>query len=63
VGLREDRILQEIHATGGDIRRICDLFDLKIDTAMRYAATLGHPDRANQTSSSRTLDRIWAPDL
>ena len=49
--LREDRILQEIHATGGDIRRICDLFDLKVDTAMRYAATLGHPDLANQASS------------
>ena len=42
--LREDRILQEIHATGGDIRRICDLFGLGIDAAMRYADTLGHPD-------------------
>ena len=42
--LREDRILQEIHATGGDVRRICDLFGLTIDAAMRYAATLAHPD-------------------
>ncbi len=42
--LREDRILQEIHATGGDIRRICDLFGLSIAAAMRYAATLSHPD-------------------
>ncbi|MFG2408231.1 hypothetical protein ACGFR8_28595 [Streptomyces brevispora] len=25
--LREDRILREIHATGGDVRRICDLFE------------------------------------
>ena len=24
--LREDRILHEIHATGGDVRRLCDLF-------------------------------------
>ncbi len=42
--LREDRILQEIHATGGDVRRICDLFGLTVDTAMRYAVTLAHPD-------------------
>jgi hypothetical protein len=45
--LREDRILQEIHATGGDVRRICDLFGLSVEAAMRYAATLGHPDLSN----------------
>lgn len=42
--LREDRILQEIHATGGDIRRICDLFGIGIDAAQRYADTIAHPD-------------------
>lgn len=42
--LREDRILQEIHATGGDVRRICDLFGLTMDTAMRYVLTMAHPD-------------------
>lgn len=42
--LREDRILQEIHANGGDVRRICDLFGLSIDGAMRYALTVAHPD-------------------
>lgn len=42
--LREDRILQEIHATGGDVRRICDLFGLTISSAMRYATTIGHLD-------------------
>lgn len=41
--LREDRILQEIHATGGDIRAICDLFGITIETAMRYALTIAHP--------------------
>jgi len=41
--LRSDRILQEIYATGGDVRRICDLFGLTIGGASRYAATLGHP--------------------
>lgn len=41
--LREDRILHELHATGGDIRRLCDLFGLSIGGAERYAATLDHP--------------------
>ena len=44
--LREDRILHEIHATGGDVRRICDLFGLSVSSALRYSATLGHPDLA-----------------
>ena len=42
--LREDRILGEIHATGGDIRRICDLFGLTIEGATRYLMTVEHPD-------------------
>lgn len=41
--LRTDRILAEIHATGGDVRRLCDLFGIGIESASRYAATLGHP--------------------
>lgn len=43
--LREDRILNEIHASGGDVRRICDLFDIKVETALRYARTLDHTDQ------------------
>lgn len=42
--LREDRILHEIHATGGDIRRICDLFGLSVEAATRYLKTVEHPD-------------------
>lgn len=42
--LREDRILHEIHATGGDIRRICDMFGLSVEGATRYLATIEHPD-------------------
>jgi len=42
--LREDRILQEIHASGGDVRRICDLFGLSVQAALRYATTLNHPE-------------------
>jgi hypothetical protein len=42
--LREDRILHEVHATGGDIRRLCDLFGLSIGGAERYLTILDPPD-------------------
>lgn len=47
--VREDRILDELHATGGDIRRLCDLFGLSIAGANRYGATLEHPDLAHHS--------------
>jgi hypothetical protein len=40
---REDRILQELHASGGDLRRICDMCGLSISGANRYSAVLAHP--------------------
>ena len=42
--IRTDRILDEVRATGGDIRRICDLFGLTVAGATRYTAVLDHPD-------------------
>jgi integrase len=42
--IREDRILHEAHASGGDIRRLCDLFGMSVSAAERYTATLDHPD-------------------
>ncbi|NMR32459.1 hypothetical protein [Crystallibacter degradans] len=44
---REDRILHELHASGGDIRRLCDMFGLSIKAAARYAAVLPHRDLNN----------------
>lgn len=41
---REDRILDEIHATGGDIRRAADMFGLTIPPLLRYLATLNNHD-------------------
>lgn len=41
--LREDRILDEIQATGGDLRKLCDLFGIQITGAMRYVATVSNP--------------------
>jgi hypothetical protein len=37
--IREDRILYEARASGGDIRRICDLFGLSVAGAMRHTTT------------------------
>jgi hypothetical protein len=41
--LREDRILYEVHATSGDIRRLCDLFGLSVGGAERYLTILDPP--------------------
>ena len=51
--LREDRILSEIHATGGDIRRICDLFGLSVEGATRYLKSVEHHDL--------TTPGMWVP--
>jgi hypothetical protein len=58
--LRENRILQEIHATGGDVRRICDLFGITIGAATRYALTLGHPhlEQPRREDPSIPLDSL-----
>jgi hypothetical protein len=45
--LREDRILHEIRATGGDVRRLCDLFGLSVEGTTRYLKTVEHPDLAS----------------
>lgn len=42
--LRADRILNEAIATGGDPRRLCDLFGLSIQHATRYTAAIAEPD-------------------
>ncbi len=48
--LRNDRIIQEIQATDGDVRRIADLFGIGVDAATRYLRVLD-PDL------SKGLDR------
>jgi len=44
--IREDRILDEAHASSGDARRLCDLLGLSIKGAERYTATLDRPGLA-----------------
>lgn len=41
--LRQDRILHEAIATGGDPRRLCDLFGLSIHHATRYTDAVTEP--------------------
>ena len=52
--IREDRILHEAHASGGDPRLLCDLFGLSVSAAERYTATLDHPDLIDMAGNSRT---------
>jgi hypothetical protein len=53
--IREDRILYEAHASGGDPRRLCDLFGLSVSAAERYTATLDHPDLINKARNGATF--------
>lgn len=46
--IRFDRILDEARATGGDIRRLIDLFGLSFETASRYAATVNRLARPGE---------------
>lgn len=41
--LSRDRILHEAQATGGDTRRLCDLFGLSIAAASKFTDALQHP--------------------
>lgn len=42
--IREDRILNEAIASGGDVRRLCDLFAISVMTAQRYADVILRPN-------------------
>jgi hypothetical protein len=52
--IREDRILHETLATGGDVRRLCDLFGISVAAALRYTAVLDPPDPASRTARHGT---------
>lgn len=45
--LRSDRILQEAIWSGGDIRRLCDLFGISIQQAIRYNDAITEPEDPN----------------
>ncbi|MEV8442152.1 hypothetical protein AB0425_32655, partial [Actinosynnema sp. NPDC051121] len=45
--IRTDRILDEVRATGGDLRRICALFGMSVKGAARYTSTVEHSGLRN----------------
>jgi hypothetical protein len=47
--IRTDRILDEVRATGGDGRRVCDLFGLSVKAAHRYSGSTRAGQRAAVT--------------
>lgn len=53
--IREDRILDEAHASRGDTRRVSDLFGLSIQAASRYTEPV--EDAASSANAER--DRRW----
>ncbi len=53
--IREDRILDEAHASRGDTRRLSDLFALSIKAATRYTDTVDNPGL--DTLSDRSYER------
>ena len=46
--VRLDRIYQEVEATGGDIRALCDLFGMSIANGARWATTIDPRQRARE---------------
>jgi integrase len=50
--IRQDRILDEAHATGGDVRQLCDLFGLSVAGAYRYTSSVDHPGIAEYEEST-----------
>ncbi len=58
LSIRQDRILDEAQATGGDIRALCDLFGLSITGAYRYLTVVEHHDlRSTRQSTVEDTDR------
>lgn len=45
--LRADRIIDEVIATGGDVRRLSDLFGLSVSAAIHYLGVLDPPGPAD----------------
>jgi integrase len=52
--IRQHRIVDEVLATAGDLRRICDFFGVTMATAQHYASVLNHPGLANVDTGSGT---------
>lgn len=54
--IRQDRIIDEVIATGGDVRLISDMFGLSVWQANRYNTVLDPPNLAEYERARRTGD-------
>lgn len=54
--IRQDRILDEVIATGGDVRLISDMFGLSVWQATRYTTVLDPPNLAEYERARRVGD-------
>jgi hypothetical protein len=62
--IRDDRILDEVFATDGDLRRISDLFGISIEAASRYTAGIAPAALAAEVAAGTDLGRVNdSPDL
>lgn len=60
--VRQDRIVNEAIATGGDTRRICDFFGVTIATANHYASSITHAALTDDpTTTPASGSRTEAP--
>ncbi|MFF7529938.1 hypothetical protein ACKI1Q_15185 [Streptomyces galilaeus] len=59
--LREDRLLHLAEATGGDPRRIWDLFGRFVGAALRYTGTIDQPGLIEHSLATRDPHRDQSP--
>jgi hypothetical protein len=58
--MREDRILNEAIATGGDVRRLSDLFGINVMTAQRYADVILKPNERDLITTDHAVVDVEA---
>jgi hypothetical protein len=57
---RVDRLLAEVHATGGDPLKLARLFGLSDPTAIRYCLELGPLDQPEEPQQDRKFGELIA---
>jgi hypothetical protein len=60
--LRTDRLLAEVHATGGDPLKLTEFFGITEPTAIRYCLELGPLDQVHETHQHREFAELTAAE-
>jgi hypothetical protein len=61
--LRVDRLLEEVHATGGDPLKLTEFFGITEPTAIRYCLELGPLDHVDEPHQHREFAELTTADL